>query len=229
VMAVIYLVFNEGYFATRGEALVRTELCAEALRLGRLLKALLPEPIAEADGLLALMLLQDARRGARIDDAGELVLLPDQDRTRWDRGLIDDGRALVRAALRNGVPGPYTLEATIAAVHADARSADETDWRQIVELYDRLFAIHPSAVVALNRAAAVSMADGPAAALPLVDGLEAELGDYHVWHATRADLRRRLGQTDSAAASYQRARALARNDVERRFLERRLLELQRVF
>lgn len=225
VMAVIYLVFNEGYAAAQGRALVRGELCAEAIRLARLLIALLVEPVAELEALLALMLLSDARRDARIDAAGELTLLADQDRTRWDRRELDEGCALVEAALRRGSPGPYALEAAIAAVHAEARRAEDTDWRQIAGLYDRLHALHPSPVVALNRAVAVSMADGPAAALPLVDELQDRLADYHLWHATRADLLRRLGRRDEAIASYRDAHARTENEVERRFLERRLSEL----
>jgi RNA polymerase sigma-70 factor (ECF subfamily) len=225
VMAVIYLVFNEGYAAAQGEALVRRELCAEAIRLARLLRALLPEPEPELDALLALMLLHDARRETRVDARGELVLLADQDRARWDRAQIDEGRALVESALRRGPPGAYALEAAIAAVHAEAARADETDWRQIAGLYQRLHALHPSAVVALNHAAAVSLADGPAAALPLVEALEPELAEYHLWHATRADVLRRLGRAAEAEAAYQRAHALAQNEAERRFLEARAREI----
>lgn len=223
VMAVIYLVFNEGYAASRGPSLVRRELCAESIRLARMLRELLGEPVGEVDGLLALMLLQDSRRGARIDGAGDLVLLADQDRARWDHAQIAEGRALTRAALRRGRPGAYAIEAAIAAVHADAESAEDTDWRQIVALYQRLHAVHPSPIVALNSAVAVSMADGAEAALPLVDALEQPLADYHLWHATRADLLRRLGRRDAAIASYRYALTLAQNDVERRFLEHRLL------
>jgi RNA polymerase sigma-70 factor, ECF subfamily len=226
VMSVVYLVFNEGHSAAQGEALVRRELCAEAIRLARIVRKLLPAPEAELDALLALMLLHDARRETRTDAAGELVLLADQDRARWDRAQIDEGRRILEAALRSGSPGPYALEAAIAAVHADAPRAEDTDWRQIAGLYDLLHARHPSPVVALNRAAAVSMADGPAAALPLVDGLEAPLAQYHLWHATRADLLRRLGRRGEAIAAYRRAQALAGNEAERRFLARRIAELE---
>jgi RNA polymerase sigma-70 factor (ECF subfamily) len=225
VMAVIYLVFNEGYAAAQGEALVRRELCAEAIRLARLVRALLPEPEPELDALLALMLLHDARRETRADARGELVLLADQDRSRWDRAQIDEGRALVEGALRRARPGPYALEAAIAAVHAEAGRAAETDWRQIAALYQRLHALHPSPVVALNHAAAVSLADGPAAALPLVEALEPALADYHLWHATRADILRRLGRAPEAEAAYRRAHALAQNEAERRFLEARAREI----
>jgi RNA polymerase sigma-70 factor (ECF subfamily) len=225
VMAVVYLVFNEGHAAARGEALVRGELCAEAIRLARLLRALPPVTVPELDALLALMLLHDARRPARQDSAGELVPLAEQDRTLWNRAQIDEGRALVQAALRRAPPGTYALEAAIAAVHAEAPRAADTDWRQIALLYERLLVLHPSPVVALNRAVAVSFADGPAAALPLVDALAGDLDGYHLWHATRADLFRRLGRREEAIAAYHRARELAQNDAERRFLSRRLDEL----
>jgi len=225
VMAVLYLVFNEGHSASRGEALVRADLCAEAIRLARIVRELLREPVAELEGLLALMLLHDSRRNARVDAAGGLVLLTDQDRSLWDRARMDEGRDLLGTALGRGPPGPYALEAAIAAVHADAARAEDTDWKQIAGLYDLLAALHPSPVVALNRAAAVSMAEGPAAALPLVDALSGQLAGYHLWHATRADLLRRLGRGEEALASYRRAHELAQNETERRFLERRLREL----
>jgi len=222
VMAVLYLVFNEGYSAARGDALIRRELCAEAIRLARLLRAMPPVPVRELDALLALMLLHDARRDARTDPAGEMVPLADQDRTKWDRAEIEEGCALVQAALAAAPPGPYALEAAIAAVHSEAERAEDTDWAQIAALYDRLHALHPSPVVALNRAVAVSMAIGPEAALPLVDELSAPLAGYHLWHATRADLLRRLGRREQAAAAYQKALELTQNEAERRFLRRRL-------
>jgi RNA polymerase sigma-70 factor, ECF subfamily len=225
VMAVLYLVFNEGYSAARGDALIRRELCGEAIRLARLLRAMPPVPVGELDALLALMLLHDARRDARTDPAGEMVPLTDQDRTKWDRVQIEEGCALVQAALAAAPAGPYALEAAIAAVHAEAERAADTDWAQIAALYDRLHALHPSPVVALNRAVAVSMASGAEAALPLVDDLSVQLAGYHLWHATRADLLRRLGRRDDAAAAYQKALELTQNEAERRFLQRRLKEL----
>jgi RNA polymerase sigma-70 factor, ECF subfamily len=225
VMAVLYLVFNEGYSAARGDALIRRELCAEAIRLARLLRALPPVVVPELDALLALMLLHDARREARVDAYGELVALADQDRTKWDRPEIEEGCALVHAALVLAPPGPYALEAAIAAVHAEAKRAEETDWPQIALLYDRLRALHPSPVVALNRAVAVSMASGAEKALPLVDELAGALGAYHLWHSTRADLLRRLGRRAEARAAYRTACELAQNEAERRYLTRRLDEL----
>jgi RNA polymerase sigma-70 factor (ECF subfamily) len=219
VMAVVYLVFNEGYAAASGTSLVRHDLCAEAIRLGRTLRMLMPDP--ELDALLALMLLHDSRRNARMSN-GDLVLLADQDRTLWDHAEIDEGRALLRSSLRRSTPSTYALEAAIAAVHADAAVASETDWRQIVVLYERLYALHPTAIVALNRAVAISMADGPAAALPHVESLADELDAYHLWHATRADLLRRLNRNDEALTSYRRAYELAANEAERRFLARRI-------
>ena len=222
VMAVVYLVFNEGYSAAQGDALIRHDLCAEAIRLARLLRALPPVPVRELDALLALMLLHDARRDARTDAEGEMVPLAEQDRTRWNRAQIEEGIALVKDALRHAPAGPYALEAAIAAVHAEASRAQDTDWRQIALLYERLHSLHPSPVVALNRAVAVAMADGPAAALPLVDALADELGSYHLWHATRADLLHRLGRREEAIAAWKRAHELATNDAERRFLTRRI-------
>jgi RNA polymerase sigma-70 factor (ECF subfamily) len=225
VMAVLYLVFNEGYAAASGQSLARGDLCREPIRLTRLLQALLPGPFGELDSLLALMLLHDARRDARVDGTGELVLLADQDRARWDRAQIDEGRTLVFHVLRRGRPGTFALEAAIAAVHADAERADQTDWRQILGLYDQLYAQNSSPVVALNRAVALSMADGPLAALAVVDRLQPVLADYQPWHATRADFLRRLGRRHEAVASYQQAHALTENEVRRRFLRRRLAEL----
>ena len=225
VMAVLYLVFNEGYAAASGDALVRRELCAEAVRLARLLRALLPSPSGELDGPLALMLLVDARRDTRVDAGGDLVLLGEQDRARWDRQQIDEGLLLTRTALAVVPPGPYALQAAIAAVHADAARADDTDWRQIAALYGRLEALHPSPVVALNRAVAVAMVDGAAAGLALVDALAAELDGYHLFHAARADLLRRLDRRDEAAAAYERALERTENAAERRFISRRLVEV----
>jgi RNA polymerase sigma-70 factor (ECF subfamily) len=227
VMEVLYLIFNEGYSAARGDALIRHDLCAEAIRLARLLRALPPFPVRELDALLALMLLHDARRDSRSDGQGQLVPLAEQDRSKWDGAEIAEGCALVEAALAAAPAGPYALEAAIAAVHAEARRAEETDWRQIALLYDRLQALHPSPVVALNRAVAVSMAAGPEAALPLVNELAAPLAEYHLWHSTRADLLRRLGRHDEAVAAYQQALERTQNEAERRFLTRRLDELAR--
>lgn len=225
VLRVIYLVFNEGYSASAGEALTRADLTGEAIRLARLLVALLPEP--EALGLLALMLLHEARRSTRVDDVGELIRLDEQDRTRWDRERIAEGGALVERALLSRRFGPYTLQAAIAAVHAESPSAAETDWGQIVGLFDVLLRIEPSPVVALNRAVAVAMRDGPAAGLALIDALleAGELADYHLAHAARADLCRRLNRVDEARIAYRRALALVRQDQERLFIERRLAEL----
>ncbi|HEU4700120.1 MAG TPA: RNA polymerase sigma factor, partial [Gemmatimonadales bacterium] len=214
VLHVLYLVFNEGYYATSGATLTRGDLSAEAIRLARLLVELLPAPEPEALGLLALMLLHEARRAARTTDAGELVLLDEQDRTRWDPALIAEGAALVERALRTRRVGPYALQAAIAAVHAESPTAAATDWAQIVGLYDVLLRVEPSPVVELNRAAAVAMRDGPATGLALVDAIlqRGELADYHFAHAARADLCRRLGRTAEARASYQRALALARQE-----------------
>jgi RNA polymerase sigma-70 factor (ECF subfamily) len=225
VLRVIYLVFNEGYSASSGVSLTRPDLSGEAIRLGRLLVELLPEP--EAVGLLALMLLHESRRAARTSPAGELVLLDDQDRSLWNRGQIAEGSALVERALASRRLGPYTLQAAIAAVHAEASTAAATDWAQIVGLYDVLARAAPSPVVELNRAAAVAMRDGPSAGLVLVDAILArgDLADYPLAHSARAELCRRLGQTAEARASYERALRLTRQEPQRRFLERRLGEL----
>ncbi len=225
VLRVVYLVFNEGYSASAGPALTRADLSGEGIRLGRLLVELLPEP--EAMGLLALMLLHESRRAARASPAGELILLDEQDRSRWNRELIAEGLTLVRRAFRSQRFGPYTLQAAIAAVHAEAPTAAATDWERIVALYDVLLRMEPSPVVELNRAVAVAMRDGPATGLALVDAILArgELGDYHLAHSARADLCRRLGRVEDARTSYERALALARQEPERRFLERRLREL----
>jgi RNA polymerase sigma-70 factor (ECF subfamily) len=227
VLRVIYLVFNEGYLASSGESLTRHDLSGEAIRLGRLLVELLPEP--EAVGLLALMLLHESRRAARTSPSGELVLLSDQDRSLWNREQIADGAALVEGALSSRRFGPYTLQAAIAAVHAQAPTAEATDWAQIVGLYDVLLRADPSPVVELNRAVAVAMRDGPAAGLAAVDAILArgELDDYHLAHSVRADLCRRLGRTADARAAYQRAMNLTQQGSERRFLERRLAELEK--
>jgi RNA polymerase sigma-70 factor (ECF subfamily) len=225
VFAVIYLVFNEGYAATSGESLTRADLSAEAIRLGRLLVELLPEP--EAIGLLALMLLHESRRPARATPEGDIVLLEDQDRSKWDARLIAEGTALAGRALRTRRFGGYTVQAAIAAVHASAPSAAETDWRQIAALYDALLAINPSPVVALNRAVALAMRDGPAVGLELIDAIlgRGDLGDYHLAHAARADLLRRLGRREEARQAYERALALAQQEPERRFLQMRLAQL----
>jgi RNA polymerase sigma-70 factor, ECF subfamily len=225
VLHVVYLVFNEGYSASSGESLTRADLSGEAIRLGRLLVELLPEP--EAMGLLALMLLHESRRAARTGPTGELVLLDDQDRTRWSREQIAEGTALVERALGSRRIGPYTLQAAISAVHAEAPTATATDWAQIVGLYDVLVRADPSPVIELNRAVAVAMRDGPVAGLALIDALLARgaLADYHLAHSARAELCRRLGRTAEARAAYERALGLARQEPQRRFLERRLSEL----
>jgi len=222
VLQVVYLVFNEGYSASSGGSLTRADLSGEAIRLGRLLLDLLPDP--EVLGLLALMLLHESRRVARTSPDGELVLLEDQDRTLWNRDQIAEGKALVERALASRRFGPYTLQAAIAAVHAEAPSAAATDWAQIVRLYDVLAQANPSPVVGLNRAVAVAMRDGPSAGLALVDAIleRGDLADYHLAHAARADLCRRLGRTDEARAAYERALGLTRQEPERRFLEQRL-------
>jgi len=225
VLRVIYLVFNEGYAASSGALVTRHDLSAEAIRLGRLLVELLPEP--ESLGLLALMLLQDSRRAARTSASGELILLDDQDRSLWDRKQIAEGTRLVERALSSRRFGPYTIQAAIAAVHAEAPTAAATDWAEIVGLYDVLVQSEPSPVIALNRAVAVAMRDGPAAGLALIDAIlgQGDLMDYRLAHAARAELCRRLGKVPDARASYERALALARQEPERRFLERRLAEL----
>ncbi|OUS90186.1 RNA polymerase sigma factor [Rhodococcus sp. NCIMB 12038] len=215
VLAVVYLIFNEGYTASSGDRLTRADLCAEAIRLGRVLAALMPgEP--EVTGLLALMLLIESRRAARTDADGRLVLLPDQDRGRWDRDLITEGQSLVRDCLRRNRPGPYQIQAAINAVHSDAERAADTDWWQILQLYDQLMSLAPSPVVALNRAVAVAEARGPAEGLALVDQLD--LDDYHLYHAVRADLLRRVGRPGEAARAYDAARDRTDNAAEREFL-----------
>lgn len=227
VLAVVYLVFNEGYAATSGDRLVRSDLCMEAIRLGRLLRSLLaPDVPAEVDGLLALMLLHDSRRDARVDAAGNLITLEQQDRSLWNSALVEEARPLLREAFRKGA-GPYTLQAAIAATHGDAPTAAETDWRQIVLLYSRLEQLQPSPIVSLNRAVAIAMAEGPDAGLAIIESaqLAEQLNDYHLLHAVRADLLRRLGRHAEAADCYQRALALATNESERRFLEGRRTEV----
>ena len=227
VLTVIYLIFTEGYAPTRGEALVRTDLCAEAIRLARLVRALMAPPPPDATGLLALMLLHDARRDARLDPAGDLVLLEDQDRRRWNHEQIAEALPLVEAALRGG-PGPFALQAAIAALHCQAARPEDTDWPQIVRLYEVLERLQPSPIVSLNRAAAVAMVEGPRPALALIDALATagDLDRYHLLHSARADLLRRLGSSAEAAKSYATAIGLVTNEAERRFLERRLREVQ---
>ncbi len=224
VLRVIYLVFNEGYSPSSGDSVTRAELSLEAIRVGRLLAELLPE--AEALGLLALMLLQESRRAARATPDGDLVLLEDQDRRLWDRKMIAEGVQLTERALKTRLFGPYCLQAAIAAVHAEAPGTKETDWTEIIGLYDVLSRLDPSPIVALNRAVAVAMRDGPGTALPSVEALLEELAGYHLAHAVHADLCRRLGRNKEAAASYKKAISLARLEPERRFLERRLAALQ---
>ena len=226
VLQVIYLVFNEGYSASSGDSVTRADLSGEAIRLGRLLLQLLPEP--EGMGLLALMLLQESRRAARTSPTGDLILLDDQDRSLWNQDQIAEGKALVQQSLSSGQFGVYTLQAAIASVHADAHAPTATDWNRIVALYDLLARAIPSPVVQLNRAVAIAMRDGPAAGLALIDGIleRGELADYHLAHAARADFCRQLGKKADAIASYRNALKLARQEPERRFLERRLSELE---
>jgi RNA polymerase sigma-70 factor, ECF subfamily len=228
VLTVIYLIFNEGYTATQGGALVRTDLCSEAIRLGRLVRTLMaPQPPTEATALLALMLLHDSRRAARFDEAGDLILLEDQDRGRWDQRQIAEALPLVEEAFRGGT-GPFALQAAIAALYCQAARPEDTDWPQILRLYDLLERVQPSPIVSLNRAVAVAMVDGPQPALALIDALAAtgDLDGYHLLHAARGDLLRRIGSKAAAAMSFARALQLATNSSERRFLERRLREVQ---
>ena len=228
VLTVIYLIFNEGYAPTRGGPLVRADLCAEAIRLARLMRSLLGRnPPPEATALLAMMLLHDSRREARLNDSGELVTLEEQDRSRWNQRQIAEALPLVEEALRGG-PAPYTLQAAISALHCQAARAADTDWEQIVRLYDLLEQAQPSPIVSLNRAVAVSMAEGPEAALPLIEDLASAgtLENYHLFHAARADVLRRMGSKEESAKSYSRAIALAGNESERNFLGRRLQEVQ---
>ena len=228
VLAVLYLVFNEGYSPSRGGEPIRRELCAEAIRLARLLAELMPDE-PEAAGLLALMLLHDARASTRFTIDGELVLLEDQDRAGWDRAQIDEGAQILERALRRGRPGPYQVQAAIAALHAQAPSAAATDWREIAALYEELARLSPTPVVELNRAAAIAMAGSPESALEIVDGLVESnaLDTYHLAHAARADLLRRMGRLDEASAAYERALELAPSDAERAYLRRRLDEVRR--
>lgn len=228
VLTVLYLIFNEGYLATRGERLIRTDLCTEAIRLGRLLPALMASDApTEATALLALMLLQDSRRAARFDSAGDLVVLEEQDRCLWNKPQIDEALPLVEEALRGG-PGPYALQAAIAALHCQAARTEDTDWPQILQLYDLLERVQPSPIIALNRAVAVAMVDGPRPALAIIDSLAetGALGDYHLLHAAKADLLRRLGSSAEAAESYTCALALVTNESERRYLQKRLRQVQ---
>jgi RNA polymerase sigma-70 factor (ECF subfamily) len=222
VLTVVYLIYNEGHSASTGDELVRSELCSEAIRLARLLRELMPDE-PEVTGLLALLLLTESRRSARTGADGSLVLLAEQDRGLWDRGLIEEGQTLVRECLRRNRPGPFQVQAAISAVHSDAIDAKGTDWGQIVQLYDRLLEMTPTSVVALNRAVAVAELEGPSLGLALLDELDLE--QYHLYHATRAELLRRMGDVDAASLAYLDAIAIADNEVERRFLEERAAEL----
>jgi RNA polymerase sigma-70 factor (ECF subfamily) len=228
VLTVIYLIFNEGYAATRSGPLVRADLCVESIRLGRVVRTLMaPQTPVEATGLLALMLLQDSRRNARLDEHGDIVLLEEQDRKKWNQDQIAEALPLVAEVLRRGT-GPFGLQAAIAAIHCRAARPEDTDWLEIARLYGILERIQPSPIIALNRAVAVGMAEGPQRALPLINAIAAtgELENYHLLHATRADMLRRIGSSEEAAKSYTRALALVTNDSERRFLERRLREIR---
>lgn len=228
VLTVIYLIFNEGYTATRGSSLLRTDLCSEAIRLTRIVRRLMNPPPSEATALLALMLLHDSRRAARLDEAGDIILLEDQDRAKWNHTQIREALPLVEEALRGG-PGPYAIQSAIAALHCQAASAQTTDWPQILAMYDALERVQPTPIVSLNRAVALAMAQGIAPALELIDDLSTrgDLNEYHLLHAAKADLLRRSGSADKAAKSYERALELVTNDSERRFLERRLREVRR--